>query len=336
MKTYKKMNYKNNKFIFYVIVLIILIILIIIYRLYKLSSNKPLFESFDSNDSKIAFIFLTYNNLKRPDIWNRFLDIKDNNDNINNSKYINKFTIYNHAKEPEKITDILLKDNHIPEHIDTCWGCFSSVEANILMLKEALKDPLNKKFILISESCIPIVSFDTLYSELMKDDKSRFTFWDTNNTEYRYNDIIEPDFPVNEFIKHNGQGIIFNRLHSNLLVDNLIKYKNKWKNIGCVDEHYFGNILKLLDNFFDLNNNNKKSMFNSWHKDNLNINNICNNENNKTIDCSICEHHNIGTKSSTVFKNISNKSIDEIRQKEFLFIRKVDNTTKIDIDYILS
>jgi hypothetical protein len=217
----------------------------------ELSSNVRLIELFEKNDSKIAFIFLTYNNLKRPDIWNRFLDIKDDDDNINNSKYINNFTIYNHAKEPEKITDIVLKDKHIPEHIDTCWGCFSAVEANIFMLKEALKDPLNKKFILISDSCIPIVSFDTLYSELIKDDKSRIIFWDTNNTEYRYNDIIEPEFPINEFIKHNGQGLIFNRLHSDLLVNNLTKYKDKWKNVGCVDEHYFGNVLKLLDELLD-------------------------------------------------------------------------------------
>ena len=327
------MNYKNNKFVFYVMVLIALIVLIIIYRIYNLSSIKSLTETFNTNESKIAFIFLTYNNLKRPDIWNRFLDIKDDNDNINNSKYINKFTIYNHAKEPEKITDILLKNKHIPEHIDTCWGCFASVEANILLLKEALKDPLNKKFILISESCIPIVSFDTLYLELMKDDKSRFIFWDTNNTEYRYNDLIEPEFPINEFIKHNGQGLIFNRLHSNLLVNSLIKYKNKWQNVGCVDEHYFGNILKLLDKNFDLNNNNKKSMFNNWHKGDLDINNMCNNENN---DCSICNEPQNHTPHSAIFKNISNKSIDEIRQKDFLFIRKVDDTTKVDIDYMLS
>jgi hypothetical protein len=322
------MTYKNDKYAYFTIVLIALIILILIYRIYKLSSN----ESFESNDSKIAFIFLTYNNLKRPDIWSRFLDIKDDNDNINNSKYINKFTIYNHAKEPKKITDIVLKDKHIPEHIDTCWGCFAAVEANIFMLKEALKDPLNKKFILLSESCIPIVSFDTLYLELMKDDKSRFIFWDINNTTYRYIEIIEPEFTINEFIKHNGQGLIFNRKHAELLVNSLEKYKNKWKKVGCVDEHYFGNVLKLLDDSFDSNNNKKKSMFHSWHKDDLNINNICNNEN---IDC-ICEIHNHGTKSSSLFKHISNNSIDEIRQKEFLFIRKVDDTTKIDIDYLLS
>ena len=69
------------------------------------------------------------------------------------------------AKEKDKVTDILLKDRHIPEHIETCWGCPNLVEANILMMKEALKNPLNKKFILVSDSCLPIVSFNKFYNK---------------------------------------------------------------------------------------------------------------------------------------------------------------------------
>jgi len=144
-----------------IILLIIIIILILLYRLNKYSLNKFInYESFENvGEPKIAFLFLTYNNLKRPDIWNKFLDIDENR----SSKYSNKFSIYNHSKEQDKVTDTLLIGRHIPENIDTCWGCFGAVEANILMMKSALQDPLNKKFILVSESCAPIISFDRLY-----------------------------------------------------------------------------------------------------------------------------------------------------------------------------
>ena len=328
-----------------ILISIISIIIILFFRVNRFDNFDSIYRNnilykIDSFDDitipKIAFLFLTYNNLKRPDIWNKFFDIDSNSNSnsntISTSKYANKFTIYNHAKEPEKVSDLLLKDKHIPEHIDTCWGCFGTVEANILMMKEALKNKNNTKFILVSDSCIPIVSFDKLYNEIMKDDKSRFNFWKENNTKYRYNDIINPEFTVNNFVKHNAQGLIFNKNHTELLVNSLLKYKTNWKNVGCVDEHYFGNILKLLDKDFNLNNNNNYSMFNSWFKDELNINSICKYNNLETI----CESHNIGTKSSATFTNISNNTIDDIRNKEFLFIRKVDNDTNIDINYIFT
>jgi hypothetical protein len=338
MKNMNYIDYINKNLIAILVTLIVLITLILLYRLYILHNTK-LFESFESsNEPKIAFLFLTYNNLKRPDIWNKFFDIENNNNDIisssntfASSKYSNKFTIYNHAKEPENVTDILLKGKHIPEHIETCWGCFGTVEANILMMKEAMKDSLNTKFILVSESCIPIVSFDKFYNEIMKDDKSRFKMWDNNNTIHRYNDIVETDILVNNFVKHNGQGIILNRYHLELLVNSLSKYKNNWKNMGCVDEHYFGNILKQLDLDFDINNNSKNSMFNSWLKDELDINKICNDNSYE----SICKTHHKGTKSSSTFENISNKAIDELRTKNYLLARKVDKDTEIDVDYII-
>ena len=158
----KEKNYKLYMNIF-IILIIILFLGLYIYIIYINKKDTFENENIDTkNPKKIAFLFLTYNNIKRPDIWNNFLDSKDSN----------KFTLYNHAKEPTKVSDIL-KGTQIKEYIDTCWGCFGSVEANILMMKEALKDPLNKKFMLVSETCVPLVTFDKLYNEIMKDDKSR-------------------------------------------------------------------------------------------------------------------------------------------------------------------
>ena len=215
-----------------ILISIISIIIILFFRVNRFDNFDSIYRNnilykIDSFDDitipKIAFLFLTYNNIKRPDIWNKFFDIDSNNNTISTSKYANKFTIYNHAKEPEKVSDLLLKDKHIPEHIDTCWGCFGTVEANILMMKEALKDKNNTKFILVSDSCIPIVSFDKLYNEIMKDNKSNINIF--YNQEQRYNNIINPSFTKDKFTKHAAQGLIFNINHTQMLVNSLYKYK---------------------------------------------------------------------------------------------------------------
>ena len=300
-------------------IICIIILVILIYRLCKVSSvsinSNEHFESNSNQQPKIAFLFLTYNNLKRPDIWNKFFGI-DNNDS-NKSKYSNKYTIYNHAKEPENITDILLKDKHIPEHIETCWGCPNLVEANILMIKEALKDPMNKKFILVSDSCIPIVSFNKFYNEIMKDDKSIINIHYNNNPE-RYDKIINPNFSKNEFTKHSGSGLVLNVKHANLLVSDLDNYRNNWKDVYVPDEHYIGNILRVLDINFNINYKISKPTFDIWDKDKL-----------KTKDEII-----INSEYYALFKSISNKAIDELRDNKYFIIRKINENTEIDVNYI--
>ena len=41
------------------------------------------------------------------------------------------------------------------------------------MLRHALQEPLNQRFLLVSESCVPLYPPTTFYASLMADDKSR-------------------------------------------------------------------------------------------------------------------------------------------------------------------
>ena len=78
---------QTNKYRYLSIIIIILLICLIIYKL-KYFENINNFEN-DNENGKIAFLFLTYNNLKREDIWNRFFNINDNdNDNDIKKKYL--------------------------------------------------------------------------------------------------------------------------------------------------------------------------------------------------------------------------------------------------------
>ena len=313
-----------------IVVFIIIIIIILLFRVFNVYINNKIkgIEPFTTQgDPKIAFLFLTYNNLKRPDIWNKFFDIdtklaNETNSIDNTSDYSNKFSIYLHAKDPKKVTDLLLKDKHIPEHIDTCWGCTNLVEANILLMKEALKDPLNKKFIIVSDSCAPIVSFKKLYKELCKDDKSKVNFLKNNNTPERYDQIIDPTFPKSEFKKHSGSGGIYNRKHSELIVSNMDVFKSNWSKVHCTDEHYFGNILKVLDSNFDNNFDSGNTTFDMWQSDKISYENI--------------NSDDIKPDSYINIKKLSNKAIDRLRENNFIFTRKIDKDTEIDVDYILS
>ena len=106
---------------------------------------------------KIAFLFLTLDNPNFTKIWDSYF-----------RGHKDKYNIYIHPKYPEKVT---WKRSHIIKNLkETGWGFIT--RAYIELLKEAYKDPDNVKFVTISESCIPIKSFDTFYNEVMKDDRS--------------------------------------------------------------------------------------------------------------------------------------------------------------------
>ena len=105
---------------------------------------------------KIAFLFLTLDNINWPIFWDKYF-------NGHSSKY----NIYVHPKYPEKVTVPWMKKNIIKNLVPTEWGII--VQAYINLMEEAMKDPKNMKFITISESCIPYQSFDDFYNFLKKD-----------------------------------------------------------------------------------------------------------------------------------------------------------------------
>lgn len=267
-----------------------------------------------SNQGKIAFLFLTRNNLKRLDIWEEFLK----GDKTGNES---RYSIYCHAKEPDAITDKLLRENIISEYIETCWGCINLVEANIILMKNALKDPQNKKFMLVSESCVPIVSFNTFYNAIMKNDKSRIGIHKINPSLDRFNDIVNPEFKKEQFIKHSGSGCIFNRKHAQILVDSFPKLEN-WRTMNVPDEHYNGNILLTMDKEFNNNNRSIKTTFDIWQKEDLNL--------------SAINDDDLQTNSYILLKKVSNKAIENMRSNGFLFMRKIDENTIFDKNYVMN
>ena len=145
---------------------------------------------------KIAFLFLVINDINFPTIWENYFRGNEG-----------KYSVYCHPKNPENVVTPWLRDNIVPHLVETSWGYITN--AYFTLLYEALKDPLNQKFIVISESCLPLRSFDALYSKLTRDDvrTSYIRFWEVTpydlrerlENQDRYSYMIEK---FGKFTKH--------------------------------------------------------------------------------------------------------------------------------------
>ena len=123
---------------------------------------------------KIAFLFLTIENPNFPKLWNKYF-----------RTHKDKYTIYIHPKYPEKVT---WKKKHIIKNLqETAWGYIT--KAYIELIREAYKDPNNYKFVTISESCVPIQSFDNFYENAISD--SRSWIKKMNIIKYNYEERIK-------------------------------------------------------------------------------------------------------------------------------------------------
>jgi hypothetical protein len=116
--------------------------------------------------SKIAFLFLVRDDVNHPEIWENYM--KGNED---------KISIYCHPKNPEKVKTEWLKANIIPNLVLTEWGKIT--DAYFSLIHEALKNKENKKLIVVSESCVPLRTFDELYRFFLNHDErcSFIRFW---------------------------------------------------------------------------------------------------------------------------------------------------------------
>lgn len=176
---------------------------------------------------KIAFLFLTIDDVNFPEIWEYYFK----NNNI-------KFNIYCHAKNPHNVKTPWLKKNIIKDLTSTKWGHFTNAIINLL--RSALINKDNEKFMIVSESCLPIKSFDKFYSMLKSDDiKTSYINVSKNDNNVNIkNSKIEENY-LSNIIKHSGWWCL-SRHHVKKLLSNSNIYK--FNKIIAGDE----NILSLI------------------------------------------------------------------------------------------
>jgi len=187
---------------------------------------------------KIAFLFLTLDNPNFPKIWNSYFRGRSD-----------KYTLYIHPKYPEKVT---WKKNRIIKNLqETSWGYIT--RAYLELLKEAFKDPDNYKFVTISESCIPIQSFDVFYKECINDSNSWIKKMNLSkyDIEYRIKTAKKTTIhkKIPQFFIKNYARFCLNREHVELLFKKTEEL-NFFHNMHVGDE-FFLTVLNPLKNYKD-------------------------------------------------------------------------------------
>jgi len=231
----------------------------------------------------IIFCFLTYNDIIPIKYWNAFFK------NINPKKY--QVWIHPKLKINKKLYEFPI--NIVKNKINTLSKShISIVQATLQLLKESLKDEHGKHFIFCTQNCIPLYNF-VFYEEFLKNlNKSIVSFIDFNKKD-RYYDLnldIKKYISYKQFVKQQPNMILV-RDDVKLLTENdLTKY---FKKMECPDEHYFINVLLYIL---------KRNIIQSQTH-------FCNFDNTKT--------------QALEFKNIHSNLIQYIKNKGYLFMRKV-------------
>ncbi|KAJ0989181.1 hypothetical protein J5N97_007537 [Dioscorea zingiberensis] len=182
---------------------------------------------------KVAFMFLTRGPLAFAPLWDLFFRGNEGLYSI----YIHSDPSF-HESFPE---DSLFHGRRIPSK-GVQWGELSMMEAERRLLANALLDFSNQRFVLLSESCVPIFNFATIYAYLIN---STFTYVEAYDDpgqtgRGRYNKRLRPYLKLQQWRKGSQWFEIDRTMATELISDS--KYYQlfaKYCKPSCyVDEHY--------------------------------------------------------------------------------------------------
>ncbi|XP_059634621.1 glycosyltransferase BC10-like isoform X2 [Cornus florida] len=205
--------------------------------------NTPTIES---KNPKIAFMFLSQGTLPFEKLWDKFFHGHDG-----------RFSVYVHASNERPVHSSRHFMNSDIRSDKVVWGKISMVDAERRLLANALKDPDNQHFVLLSDSCIPLRNFDFVYNYLMYTNISFIdSFVDPGpHGNGRYTEHMLPEVEKKDFRK-GSQWFTMKRKHALIVMaDNL--YYSKFRDyckpgmdgrINCYsDEHYLPTFFQMFD-----------------------------------------------------------------------------------------
>ncbi|PIN22803.1 hypothetical protein CDL12_04481 [Handroanthus impetiginosus] len=189
---------------------------------------------------KIAFMFLTRGPLPMAALWERFFK--------GNEKL---YSIYVHSLpsyRPEFLPSSAFYRRHILSQVAE-WGMMSMCDAERRLLANALLNISNEWFVLLSEACIPLRNFSTIYHYISNSQFSFIGAFDEPgpNGRGRYNEKMSPEVNITDWRKGSQWFEINRKLAVDIIQDNFYypKFKKFCKPDCYVNEHYFPTMLSI-------------------------------------------------------------------------------------------
>ncbi|XP_073145631.1 glycosyltransferase BC10-like [Henckelia pumila] len=190
--------------------------------------------------AKVAFMFLAKGSLPLAPLWERFF-----------SGHQGLYSIYVHAQPSFNGTtpeDSVFYGRRIPSK-EVEWGKFNMIEAEKRLLANALLDVSNQRFILLSESCIPLFNFETVYDYLVYSHTSFVESYDLLGPvgRGRYNKRMMPHV----MLEHWRKGAQWFEMDREMAVEVISDHKyhflfKRYCKPACYsDEHYLPTMLTM-------------------------------------------------------------------------------------------
>ncbi|KAL0378060.1 UNVERIFIED_CONTAM: Glycosyltransferase BC10 [Sesamum radiatum] len=190
---------------------------------------------------KVAFMFLTPGALPLSPFWDRFLKGHEGMYSV----YVHPHPSYNDSVPP----DSAFYSRRIPSQ-PVYWGTMSMIDAERRLLGNALLDPSNQRFVLLSDSCIPLFNFTTVYDYLMGTNHSFLGSFDDPHKagRGRYNRQMWPTITIEQWRKGSQWFELHRDLALKVISDQ--KYYPVFRDLcrpPCYnDEHYLPTLVNIL------------------------------------------------------------------------------------------
>ncbi|XAR67551.1 hypothetical protein NMG60_11002344 [Bertholletia excelsa] len=218
-------------------------------ELFWRASMVPMIKEFPyERVPKVAFMFLTKGPLPLAPLWEKFFQGHEG-----------LFTIYVHP-DPE-YPDLVPKNSvfhgrRVPSK-KVGWGQSSMIDAERRLLANALLDFSNERFVLLSDTCIPLFNFTTVYTYLLNSNLSFVASYDEpgKTGRARYNPQMSPTISYSDWRKGSQWFEMNRKIAIEVVIDR--KYYPVFRDYchrPCYpDEHYIPTLVNIL--FPKLNSN---------------------------------------------------------------------------------
>ena len=174
----------------------------------------------------LGLCFLIYDKINHEELWYNWLR------NVDKKKY----KIYIHYKNNMKLK--YFEKYKLDNCIETKYADVTLIHAHNILFREAYKDGCSK-IISLSQACIPLKSFDYIYTFLTKDNFSHFNIVPNQTGVFpRCNSAIS--YYNKDNIQKTSEWFILNKNITKTICFNSINQINDtWGDIMAPEEHFF-------------------------------------------------------------------------------------------------